>query len=162
MTKNKNNQTIWGVRIKKKTSVLFQKIGSSIEIDKNLYKQDIDVSIAHVEMLSRQKIISFKIKNKIVYGLKRIENEIKKKKFIYKQKYEDIHMNIEKRLFEIIGDDAGYIQTARSRNDQVITDFKIWMRSATIEINKNLDSLISTILKVAHKNNLYIIQCIDY
>ena len=152
MTKNKNNQTIWGVRIKKKTSVLFQKIGSSIEIDKNLYKQDIDVSIAHVEMLSRQKIISFKIKNKIVYGLKRIENEIKKKKFIYKQKYEDIHMNIEKRLFEIIGDDAGYIQTARSRNDQVITDFKIWMRSATIEINKNLDSLISTILKVAHKN----------
>ena len=103
-------------------------------------------------MLFRQKIISFKIKNKIIYGLNKIENEIKKKKFIYKYSYEDIHINIEKRLFEIIGDDAGYIHTARSRNDQVITDFKIWMRLATNDINKKLDNLIKTILKIAQKN----------
>ena len=95
---------------------------------------------------------SFKIKNKIIYGLNKIENEIKKKKFIYKYSYEDIHINIEKRLFEIIGDDAGYIHTARSRNDQVITDFKIWMRLATNDINKKLDNLIKTILKIAQKN----------
>ena len=152
MAKNKNNQTIWKTRIKKKSSALFEKIGSSIEIDKNLYKQDIEGSIAHVEMLFRQKIISFKIKNKIIYGLNKIENEIKKKKFIYKYSYEDIHINIEKRLFEIIGDDAGYIHTARSRNDQVITDFKIWMRLATNDINKKLDNLIKTILKIAQKN----------
>ena len=152
MAKNKNNQTIWKTRVQKKSSTLFQKIGSSIEIDKNLYKQDIEGSIAHVEMLFRQKIISFKIKNKIIYGLNKIENEIKKKKFIYKYSYEDIHINIEKRLFEIIGDDAGYIHTARSRNDQVITDFKIWMRLATNDINKKLDNLIKTILKIAQKN----------
>ena len=152
MAKNKNNQTIWKTRVQKKSSTLFQKIGSSIEIDKNLYKQDIEGSIAHVEMLFRQKIISFKIKNKIIYGLNKIENEIKKKKFIYKYSYEDIHINIEKRLFEIIGDDAGYVHTARSRNDQVITDFKIWMRLATNDINKKLDNLIKTILKIAQKN----------
>ena len=152
MVKNKNNQTIWNTRIQKKSSTLFQKVGSSIEIDKKLYKQDIEGSRVHVEMLFRQKIISFKIKNKISYGLNKIENEIKKKKFIYSQKYEDIHMNIEKRLFEIIGDEAGYVHTARSRNDQVITDFKIWTRLATIDINKNLDNLIKTILKIAQKN----------
>jgi len=152
MAKNKNNQTIWKTRIKKKSSALFEKIGSSIEIDKNLYKQDIEGSIAHVEMLFRQKIISFKIKNKIIYGLNKIENEIKKKKFIFNDSYEDIHINIEKRLFEIIGDEAGYIHTARSRNDQVITDFKIWMRLATNDINKKLENLIKTILKIAQKN----------
>ena len=152
MAKNKNNQTIWKTRIQNKGSILFQKVGSSIEIDKNLYKQDIEGSIVHVEMLFRQKIISFKIKNKIIYGLNKIKNEIKKRKFFYNYKYEDIHMNIEKRLFEIIGEDAGYVHTARSRNDQVITDFKIWIRSATKEININLDKLIKSIIKLAEKN----------
>ena len=84
MTKNKNNQTIWRTRIKKRGFSFVSKVGSSIEIDKNLYKQDILGSIAHVEMLFRQKIISFKIKNKIIFGLKKIEGEIKKKRFIYK------------------------------------------------------------------------------
>ena len=152
MSKNKNNQAIWGSRIKKNTSLLFEKVGSSIDIDKRLYKEDIAVSIAHVEMLFRQKIISFKIKNKIIYGLDKIEKEITKKKFEFSKKYEDIHMNIEKRLHQIIGEDAGYIHTARSRNDQVITDFKIWIRSATKEINKSLDNIIKTILKVSEKN----------
>ena len=152
MTKNKNNQTIWRTRIKKKGSVLFQKIGSSIEIDKNLYKQDILGSIVHVEMLFRQKIISFKIKNKIIFGLKKIESEIKKKKFVYKSEYEDIHINIEKRLFEIIGDDAGFIHTARSRNDQVITDFKMWLKIETLELIKKLENLNKSILKVAQRN----------
>ena len=81
MAKNKNNQAIWSTRIKKDASSLFQKVGSSIYIDKKLYKEDIAGSIAHVEMLFRQKIISFKIKNKIIYGLNKIEKEIKKKKF---------------------------------------------------------------------------------
>ena len=152
MSKNKNNQAIWNTRIKKDTSSLFQKVGTSIDIDKKLYKEDIAGSIAHVEMLFRQKIISFKIKNKIIYGLNKIEKEIIKKKFEYSKKYEDIHMNIEKRLFQIIGEDAGYVHTARSRNDQVITDFKIWIRSATNEINKSLDNIIKTILKVSEKN----------
>ena len=152
MTKNKNNQAIWNSRIKKKSSTLFQKLGSSICIDKRLYKEDIKGSIAHVEMLFKQKIISFKIKNKIVYGLNKIEEEISNKKFEFNKKYEDIHMNIEKRLFQIIGEEAGYVHTARSRNDQVITDFKIWIRSATKEINALIDKIIKSTLKLAEKN----------
>ena len=152
MTKNKNNQAIWNIRIKKKTSTLFQKVGSSRDIDKRLYKEDIEGSIAHVEMLLKQKIISFKIKNKIVYGLQKIKKEISKNKFEFNKKYEDIHMNIEKKLFQIIGEEAGYIHIARSRNDQVITDFKIWIKSATQEINANLDKVIKSTLKIAEKN----------
>ncbi len=152
MAKNKNNQTIWGARIKANTSLIFQKAGSSIDVDKRLYKEDISASIAHVEMLFKQKIISFKIKNKIVYGLSKIEKEISKKKFEFNNKYEDIHLNIEKRLFQIIGDEAGYLHTARSRNDQVITDFKIWIRSATKNIIIKLDKIIKSSLKLAEKN----------
>jgi argininosuccinate lyase len=152
MVKNKNNKAIWGSRIKKDASVLFQKVGNSIDIDKNLFNEDILGSIVHVEMLFRQKIISFKIKNKIIYGLNKIEQEILNNKFEYNKKYEDIHMNIEKRLFQIIGEEAGYIHTARSRNDQVITDFKMWTTSATKKINKNLDNIIKTILKISEKN----------
>ena len=152
MEKNKNNMAIWGSRIKTDASTLFQKIGNSIDIDKKLFKEDILGSIAHVEMLFKQKIISFKIKNKIIYGLNKIEKEILKNKFEYNRKYEDIHMNIEKRLFQIIGEEAGYIHTARSRNDQVITDFKMWTTSATKEINKNLDNIIKTIIKISEKN----------
>ena len=152
MLKNKNNQAIWNTRIKKSTSNLFLKVGSSIHIDKRLYKEDINGSIAHVEMLFKQKIISFKIKNKIVYGLNKIEREISNNKFQFNEKYEDIHMNIEKRLFQIIGEEAGYIHTGRSRNDQVITDFKIWIKSASLEISLKLQELIKNTLKLAEKN----------
>ncbi len=152
MSKNKNNQAIWGNRIKKKTSSIFQKVGSSIDVDKRLYKEDIIGSIAHAEMLFKQRIITFKIKNKIVYGLNKIKKEIMNKKFQFNKKYEDIHINIEKRLFEIIGEDAGFIHTARSRNDQVITDLKIWMKSSTKEINVLLDTIIKSVIKAAEKN----------
>ena len=152
MTKNKNNQTIWNTRIEKNTSSFFQKIGNSIDVDKRLYKEDIMVSIAHVEMLFKQKIISFKIKNKIIYGLTKINKEISNNKFEFNKKYEDIHMNIEKRLFDIIGEEAGYVHTARSRNDQVITDFKIWIRKSTNEININIEKIKKTSIKLAEKN----------
>ena len=152
MIKNKNNQTIWSTRIKKKSSAIFQKFGGSIDIDKRLYKEDIAGSIAHVEMLFNQKIISFKIKNKIIYGLEKIEKEISKNKFQFNKKYEDIHMNIEKKLFQIIGEEAGYIHTARSRNDQIITDLKMWIKTANKEIDKNLDKIIKSVLKIAEKN----------
>ena len=102
MVKNKNNQTIWSTRIRNNSSNLSQKIGSSIDVDKRLYREDIKSSIAHVEMLFKQKIISFRTKNKIIYGLNKIEREISNKKFEFNKKYEDIHINIEKRLFEIV------------------------------------------------------------
>ena len=152
MSKNKNNQPIWGIRVKKSSTNLFKKIGGSLSIDKRLFNEDIEVSIIHVEMLFKQKIINFKIKNKIIWGLKRIKNEIIKKKFPFDEKLEDIHMNIENRLFDLIGEDAGFVHTARSRNDQVVTDFKIWLRKANHEITKNIDVIIKNILKSAIKN----------
>ena len=152
MRQNKNNKAIWGSRIAKKTSSTFQKVGSSINVDKRLFNEDISASIAHVEMLSKQKIISFKVKNKIIWGLNKIRNEIIKKKFIFKLEYEDIHMNIEKRLFEIIGDDAGFVHTARSRNDQVLTDFKMWLKTSTNEIINLLNSSIKILITNAEKN----------
>jgi len=152
MSQNKNNKTVWSTRITKDTSSIFQKVGSSLSVDKRLFKEDIAGSIAHVEMLFKQKIITFKIKNKIIWGLNKIRNEIIKKKFIFNPKHEDIHMSIEKRLFEIIRDDAGFIHTARSRNDQVITDIKIWLRNSTNEIINLLNSSIKIIVKNAEKN----------
>ena len=152
MSKNKNNKPVWSTRIKKNNSSLFAKVGSSIDVDKRLYKQDIQASTIHVEMLLKKKIISLQVKNKIVWGLKKILNEITKKKFNFDKQSEDIHMSIEKRLFEIIGEDAGFIHTARSRNDQVLVDFKLWMIEATNDIIKEINSNSSSILKIAEKN----------
>ena len=81
MAKNKNNWSVWNTRISKKNSSIFDRIGSSLAVDKRLFKEDILTSIAHVEMLHAQKIISFKIKNKIVFGLNKIKNEIINKKY---------------------------------------------------------------------------------
>jgi len=152
MSKNKNNKAIWNTRITKKTSSIFENFGSSIEIDKRLFNEDIETSIAHVEMLYSQKIISLKIKNKIIWGLEKILKEILRKKFKFQKKYEDIHMNIEKRLFEIIGEDAGYTHTARSRNDQVITDLKLWIIKSSKELIKILSLTTKIILNNSEKN----------
>ena len=149
--KNKN-KTVWSDRFSKPSSKVFQRIGASIHIDKRLYNEDIFASITHTQMLVKQKIIPKKDGLKIINGLKRIKKEIDNKKFKFKEKFEDIHQNIEKRLFEIIGQSAGYLHTARSRNDQVVTDFKIWVKSASLDINKVLNLLIKTILKKAEKN----------
>ena len=149
---NKKNKPFWSTRIKGKTTSTFEKVSSSLNIDKRLYKEDILASIVHVEMLNKQKIINFKIKNKIIWGLKKIQNQIIKKKYVFDYKDEDIHMSIEKKLFDIIGEDAGYIHTARSRNDQVLVDFKIWMISSNNKLIKMIDQTIKNFLKIAEKN----------
>jgi len=149
--KNKN-KAVWGSRFNKSTSKIFERIGSSIDVDKRLYEEDILGSIVHVQMLMKQKIIDKKKGNKIIIGLKKIEKEIKRNKFNFSNKYEDIHLNIEKRLFSIIGDSAGYMHIARSRNDQVITDFKLWIRKSSKEVVKNLNSLVKSFLKKSESN----------
>ena len=146
------NKAVWGARFNKATSKIFEKIGTSIDVDKRLFEEDILGSIIHAQMLVKQKIINKKRGNRIILGLKKIENEIKKNKFIFNKKYEDIHLNIEKRLYTIIGADAGYLHIARSRNDQVITDFKLWIKKASKEIIKNLNSLIKSFLKKSEGN----------
>tara|TARA_Y100001935_G_scaffold86619_1_gene71889 strand:- start:5908 stop:7290 length:1383 start_codon:yes stop_codon:yes gene_type:complete len=148
----KKNKPFWGTRIKGKTASTFQKVSSSIEIDKRLFREDIMASIAHVEMLNKQKLINFKIKNKIIWGLKKIQNQIIKKKYEFDYADEDIHMSIEKKLFEFIGEDAGYMHMARSRNDQVLVDFKLWMNSSNNKLIKMLKITIKNILKIAEKN----------
>ena len=107
-------------------------------------------------MLVKQKIIDKKKGNRIINGLKKIRSEIKKNKFFFDKKYEDIHLNIEKRLFAIIGADAGYLHIARSRNDQVITDFKLWIKKSSNELINNLNNLIKNILKKSEANILTI------
>ena len=149
--KNKN-KAVWGTRFNSTTSKIFEKIGASIDIDKRLFEEDIFASIVHTQMLVKQKIISSNKGNQIINGLKKIRNEIKKNKFKFNIKYEDIHLNIENRLFEIIGKNAGYLHIARSRNDQVITDFKLWIKKASNEIIKNLNDLIKSFLKKSESN----------
>ena len=149
--KNKN-KAVWGTRFNNATSKIFEEIGASIDVDKRLFAEDVLGSIVHAQMLIKQKIINREKGNKIINGLKKIRNEIKKNKFKFNKKYEDIHLNIEKRLFAIIGNDAGYLHIARSRNDQVITDFKLWIKKASKEIVKNLNNLIKNFLKKSAGN----------
>lgn len=151
MKKTKKN-SVWGTRMNKVVSSVLQSANSSIEIDKRLFQEDINGSIAHCTMLAKQKIIDVTKSKKIITGLKKIEQEIQKNKFIFKTKHEDIHLNIEKRLFEIIGTDAGFLHTARSRNDQVTTDFKLWIKKSSNEIKNLLNVLIKSFLNLADKN----------
>ena len=148
----KKNKAVWSARFKKPTSKIFEDIGSSIDVDKRLFEEDIFASIVHAQMLAKQKIVNKKKCNKIIAGLKKIRNEIRKNKFKFNKKYEDIHMNIEKRLFQIIGGDAGYLHIARSRNDQVITDFKLWIKKASKEIIFNLNGLAKNFLDKSKTN----------
>jgi argininosuccinate lyase len=149
--KNKN-KTIWSNRFKSKISPSFQKIGSSINIDKRLYEQDIAASIVHTQMLIKQRIIKNDDGNKIINGLKKIKTQIDKGQFTFQEKFEDIHLNIEKKLFEIIGPAAGFLHTARSRNDQVVTDFKLWIKKSSKEILKDISLVMKNLIKKAEKN----------
>ena len=151
MKKTKANK-IWGERMKNKPSPLLTQINASIDVDKILYAEDIAGSIAHCKMLSKQKIISSVISSKIIKGLQKIEKEIKNKKFHFDQAHEDIHLNIEKRLFEIIGHEAGFLHIARSRNDQVTTDFKLWTIKKSKELKNEIKNLIKSFIKLASKN----------
>ena len=153
MTKRKKSlkSTIWGGRFEGVSSDNLIKFNSSISFDKNLYAQDIEGSIAHAEMLSKQKIILKKDFLEIKSGLLKIKKEIETNKFKFKIELEDIHMNIESRLIELIGDSGKKLHTARSRNDQVVTDFKMWIRS-------DLDSILD-LLKQLQEN--LIIQAED-
>lgn len=118
-------------------------INASIDFDQRMAMQDIDGSIAHSEMLSAQGIIPMQDHELIVSGLSAIRQEIKEGSFTFSKDLEDIHMNVESRLLEIIGTAAGRLHTARSRNDQVATDFRLWVRDA----HDRADELLSTLLK---------------
>lgn len=151
MKKNSANK-MWGGRFDASPSQMMLEINQSISFDHKLYKQDIAGSIAHAQMLSAVKIISQPEAKKIIDGLKKIEKEIDSEKFIFKKELEDIHMNIESRLKEIIGDVAGKLHTARSRNDQVATDFRLFIRDEVDSIRQLLIDLEKNFVTKAEKN----------
>jgi argininosuccinate lyase len=125
---------------------------ASIDFDKRLYKYDIQGSIAHAKMLSKQGIISLEDADKIISGLGSIRREIDKGEFQFKVELEDIHMNIEDRLFEKIGDIAGKLHTARSRNDQIALDMRLFLKDACEETVKRLKIFQSVLIDLAEKN----------
>jgi len=140
MEQTKSNE-MWGGRFEEKTADIMEQINVSIDVDKRMWHQDIHGSKVHCEMLVKQKILSEDEGRKIQEGLDQIAEEIKGGTFAFRKEYEDIHMNIEARLKELIGDVAGKLHTARSRNDQVATDFRMWTREAIRDIVEKIDTL---------------------
>jgi argininosuccinate lyase len=129
---------MWGGRFSGKPGAVMAQINASIDVDRKLYRQDIAASKAHARMLAKQGIISAQDAKKIVHGLDTILSEIESGKFRFKRALEDIHMNVEARLADMIGEAAGRLHTGRSRNDQVATDFKLWVRDSIDELDTML------------------------
>jgi argininosuccinate lyase len=142
MTKN----AMWGGRFDGGPSAIMQEINASIDFDKRLAGEDIAASLAHADMLAAQKIISPEDAASISDGLRQIETEIAGGRFVFRRELEDIHLNIESRLREIAGEAAARLHTARSRNDQVATDFRLWVRSACDRASGGLLALQKVLL----------------
>ena len=126
---------MWGGRFTSEPAAIMAEINASIDVDRRLFRQDIAASKAHAEMLAKQGIISVKDGKAIARGLDAVLTEIESGRFAFKRELEDIHMNVEARLHKLIGPAAGRLHTARSRNDQVATDFKLWVRDAIDDID---------------------------
>jgi argininosuccinate lyase len=132
---------MWGGRFAEGPDAIMEEINASIDFDRALFRQDIAGSVAHAHMLAKQGIIAADDAEKIVAGLDTILREIEAGGFEFSRSLEDIHLNIESRLAELIGPAAGRLHTARSRNDQVATDVKLWVRDAIDETDAALHSL---------------------
>ena len=140
---------MWGGRFAGGPSEIMEQINASIDFDKRLYAQDIAGSKAHCEMLQRQSIISEKDGEDILSGLERVRVEIENGTFNFSRALEDIHMNVEARLKEFAGEAAGRLHTARSRNDQVATDFRLWVRDAIDDLDTALRDLQAALIEQA-------------
>ena len=141
MTQEKAN-LMWGGRFAGGQDALMEEINASIDFDKRLAEHDIFASKVHAKMLSDQGIISEEDYKSIVGGLDQISLQIKKNEFVFDRALEDIHMNVEARLKEIIGEPAGRLHTARSRNDQVATDFRLWVRDQ-IDFSQKVNQVVN-------------------
>ena len=151
MNNSGSSNQMWGGRFASGPAAIMEEINASIDFDKKLYKEDIKGSSAHAAMLAAQGIISAADYDEIEKGLKTILSEIESGKFVFSRKLEDIHMNIEARLAELIGSAAGRLHTARSRNDQVALDFRLWVRNETDKTIQSIRHLIETLLQRAEQ-----------
>lgn len=151
-TQKPKANTLWGGRFQGGVSDIMEKINASIDFDKILYRQDIQGSIEHCKMLVETGIITNEDGQSIQDGLTQIEQEITEGNFEFSAELEDIHMNVEARLTEIIGATAGRLHTARSRNDQVATDFKLYVRDACDQADEALKALQIALINIAEEN----------
>ena len=147
--KDSKGQQMWGGRFAAQPSDIMQSINASIDIDRRMAVQDIAGSRAHADMLAECAIITEEDNEAIQAGLDQVLEEVKSGAFPYRVELEDIHMNVEARLKEIIGEPAGRLHTARSRNDQVVTDFRLWTRGALTEAQSGLLELQKTLISRA-------------
>ena len=129
-------EQLWGGRFSKSTDEMINDFQASIDFDKRMYAEDIAGSIAHATMLAKVGIISEADRDAIIAGLKDIYKKIEEGNFSFEVALEDIHMNIEKRLTDAIGDAGGRLHTARSRNDQVALDTHMFIRRQVVEVQK--------------------------
>lgn len=139
----------WDGRFSERTDRLVEVFTSSINIDKRLYSYDVEGSIAHCRMLARQSIITEEDASLLIQGLSKIKIDIERGKFLFDDSLEDIHMHIESRLLQDIGKTAQKLHTARSRNDQIALDVRMYLRDETLDILKNLISLRELIVDFA-------------
>ncbi len=140
---------LWGGRFAKGPAEIMERINASIDFDRRLYQQDITGSLAHSSMLMAKGIISSEDGEKIQEGLRTILREIEAGNFKTDPALEDIHMHVEARLRELIGDAAGRLHTARSRNDQVATDMRLWVRDTMDHLNEELNDLQNALVNLA-------------
>ncbi len=150
---NSENKTkLWGGRFASKTADSVIAFTASVDVDARLYRHDIAGSIAHAKMLARQRIISAREAQKIVRGLKAVQREIEDGKFAFSTADEDVHMNIERRLTEKIGAVGGKLHTARSRNDQVALDMRLYLREEALLVMESLKALQREVARAARKH----------
>ena len=148
----KSTNPIWGGRFKNSNSELLKKINNSISFDYELAFQDVKLNKVYSEALFRAKVITKSQKDKIIKALNEINQELKNEKFKFSDSYEDIHMNIEMALKSKVGEIAGKIHTGKSRNDQVATDLKMWIREKLDEIIKRIKQIQKTIIRKSEEN----------
>jgi argininosuccinate lyase len=147
-----NANSMWGGRFESGPAAIMEDINTSIDFDKRLAAQDLDGSDAHAAMLAAQGIIGKKDADAIREGLAAIRREIEANTFPFRREFEDIHMNVEARLSELIGEAAGRLHTARSRNDQVATDLRLWVRDACARAASGLAALQQALLAQAERH----------
>ncbi len=152
MTDEKTSNEMWGGRFASGPAAIMEAINASIDFDKVLFAQDIRGSIAHSEMLAAQGIISGEDQAQIAGGLRKIEAEIETGNFQFSRQLEDIHMNVESRLAALVGSTAGRLHTARSRNDQVALDFRLWVKDELMRVDAALVALIRAFLARAKEH----------
>ncbi|ADU96119.1 argininosuccinate lyase [Thermovibrio ammonificans HB-1] len=143
---------LWGGRFKESTNKLVEQFTESVSYDKRLAPFDIAGSVAHVRMLAKQGILSKEEADRIVEGLHKVLEEVESGKFEWKTELEDVHMNVEKRLTELVGPVGGKLHTGRSRNDQVATDVRLYVRHEIEEVLKLLKELRRAFLKQAEEH----------